>query len=162
MSDQVTSGTVAKPSRFDDGWTSFRASVKSAEVMHRGASWASVSGSGCALRKWAIELADDWKDMFENGVLLGMDTGIGLGAGGSASIDTSIAFASIGSGRISVPSESCLNIRLTARIPAAPVKAAKSAPTYPGVALARATKLKSPSSLNLADRTRRILTQRRT
>ena len=34
-----------------------------------------------------------------------------------------------GSGRTRVPSDSCLNIRLTAMIPAAPVSAARSAPT---------------------------------
>ena len=41
------------------------------------------------------------------------------------------------SGRTMVPSEICLNIRFTAIIPAAPVSAARSAPTYPGVAFAR-------------------------
>lgn len=42
----------------------------------------------------------------------------------------SVPFSSTGSSeRISVPSESCLNIRLTAMMPAAPVSAAKSAPT---------------------------------
>jgi hypothetical protein len=51
MSAHVTSGTVAKPSRFDDGCTCFSASVKSDIVMQSGASCASVSGSGCARRK---------------------------------------------------------------------------------------------------------------
>lgn len=61
------------------------------------------------------------------------------------------------SGRTRVPSDSCLKILLTAIIPAAPVNAARSAPTYPGVAFARAVKLKSPSSLSFDERTRRIL-----
>lgn len=48
-------------------------------------------------------------------------------------------------------------MRLTAMTPAAPVKAPRSAPTYPGVALARALKLKSPDNLSEAAWTRRIL-----
>lgn len=67
ISDQVTSGTVAKPSRFEEGWTCLRAWVKSEEVMQRGASWVSVSGSGWAFRKCAMELGDDWKEMSEKG-----------------------------------------------------------------------------------------------
>ena len=55
MSDQVTSGTVAKPSRLEEGWTCLSASVKSGDVIQSGASWASVSGLGWAIRKCAIE-----------------------------------------------------------------------------------------------------------
>lgn len=61
---------MANPSRLDDGCTSLSANVKSDEVMQRGASWASVSGSGCALRKWAIELEDNCEMMWEKGVVL--------------------------------------------------------------------------------------------
>jgi hypothetical protein len=52
--------------------------------------------------------------------------------GGSMTMDVScsgFSDTSMGSGRTSVPSESCLNIRLTAMMPAAPVNADKSAPT---------------------------------
>ena len=59
-------------------------------------------------------------------------------------------------------SASCRNMRLTAITPAAPVNAPRSAPTYPGVALARALKLKSPDNLSEAAWTRRILTKVKT
>ena len=62
ISAQVTSGTVAKPSRLDEGCTCFNASIKSAGVIHKGASWVSVSGSGWAMRKWAIEPEVSWED----------------------------------------------------------------------------------------------------
>ena len=66
--------------------------------------------------------------------------------------------ARLGSGgRMIVPSESCWNIRLTAITPAVPVRAARSAPTYPGVCLASARKSKSPSSLSLEHCTFKIL-----
>ena len=41
------------------------------------------------------------------------------------------------SGKTRVPSDNSLNIRFTEMTPAAPVKADRSAPTYPGVAFAR-------------------------
>ena len=62
-----------------------------------------------------------------------------------------------GSGSASEPSEICLNILFTAIMPAAPVRAARSAPTYPGVAFASALKLKSPSKRSFAQRTFKIL-----
>ena len=98
--------------------------------------------------------------MWEKGAVadLGME---GASAGASASIEMSwlslSGWESIPSGRTSVPSQSCLNIRFTAMIPAAPVNALKSAPTYPGVALAKAVKLKFPSNRNLMDKTCKIL-----
>lgn len=48
-------------------------------------------------------------------------------------------------------------MRFTAIIPAAPVRDARSAPTYPGVAFAKAAKSKSPSSLSFDAWTRNIL-----
>lgn len=45
-SDHVTSGTVANPSRLDEGCTCFNARWKSAEEMKIGSSWASVRGFG--------------------------------------------------------------------------------------------------------------------
>jgi hypothetical protein len=50
-----------------------------------------------------------------------------------------------------------LNILFTAMMPAAPVNAARSAPTYPGVAFAKKVKLKSPSRRSFAHKTCRIL-----
>ena len=44
MSFQLTSGTVAKPSRFADGWTVFTAERKSDIWTESGAIWASVRG----------------------------------------------------------------------------------------------------------------------
>lgn len=46
MSDHTTSGTVANPSRLEDGWTCFKAWVKSSDVMKRGDSWEGVKGFG--------------------------------------------------------------------------------------------------------------------
>ena len=100
--------------------------------------------------------------MWEKGAVvdLSMD---GTSVGGPASTAIGISWlvlsdwVSILSGRISVTSESCLNIRFTAMIPAAPVSALKSAPTYPGVAFAKAVKLKFPSNRNLTDNTCKIL-----
>mmetsp|Transcript_51813 Transcript_51813/g.110147 ORF Transcript_51813/g.110147 Transcript_51813/m.110147 type:complete len:237 (+) Transcript_51813:762-1472(+) len=43
-SSQDTSGTVANPSRFDDGWTFGKAERKSSMVMRRGSSCSGVSG----------------------------------------------------------------------------------------------------------------------
>lgn len=163
MSAQVTSGTVAKPSRFDEGWTCLSASVKSDAVMHSGASCASVSGSGCARRKCTIELAGEEAEswMEENGGRGASGFAGGVDAGGAstameASPSTS-KLADTASGRVSVPSESCWKIRFTAMMPAAPVRAARSAPTYPGVAFANARKSKSPSSRSFDESTRNIL-----
>ena len=174
MSAQVTSGTVAKPSRLDEGCTCFNASIKSAGVIHKGASWVSVSGSGWAIRKCAIEPDVSWEDRPENrggfdveasGWGCNTETGTedtsvvgGLSITIEMSCSSSTAAASgSGSGSTSVPSEICLNILFTAIIPAAPVRAERSAPTYPGVAFARALKLKSPSNRSFAQRTLRIL-----
>lgn len=63
-----------------------------------------------------------------------------VGGGGSTTIETSwswswscscswVEVAAVSSGRVRAPSESCLNMRLTAMMPAAPVSAARSAPT---------------------------------
>lgn len=68
--------------------------MKSEEVMQSGASCASVSGSGCALRKWAIEPGEAWSAMLENAVDFGTGGGCGCfcggsGRGGSMIIETS-------------------------------------------------------------------------
>ena len=108
--------------------------------MQRGASWDSVSGSGWAFRKCAMEPGDDWNEMSEKGACRDVGVwdwgtgceGLGVDIGGSMTMDTSwsgVSDTSMASGRTSVPSESCLNIRLTAMMPAAPVSADKSAPT---------------------------------
>ena len=67
MSDHVTSGTVANPSRFEEGWTSESAARKSEDVMHRGASWDSVNGDGWADKKCAMELEESWSMSDANG-----------------------------------------------------------------------------------------------
>lgn len=46
ISAQVTSGTVAKPSRLEEGWILGRAVRKSGRVIERGSSWAEVSFVG--------------------------------------------------------------------------------------------------------------------
>lgn len=139
MSAHDTSGTVANPSRFDDGCTCFSARVKSGKVMQSGESWDSVSGSGCARRKCTMEFAGEEAERlrFEKGA--GLEEGAGCGgasgvaAGGpSMAIDASPSESSCpatASGRTMLPSDSCWKIRLTAMMPAAPVSAAKSAPT---------------------------------
>lgn len=71
-----------------------------------------------------------------DGIEIGLLEGV-WGIGGSMIINASCSMLSgfsewgdgSGSGRISVPSDNCLNIRFTAIIPAAPVSADKSAPT---------------------------------
>ena len=69
MSDHVTSGTVAKPSRFEEGWTWESAARKSEDVIHRGASWDSVSGDGWAFKKWAMELEESPLTSDANGLV---------------------------------------------------------------------------------------------
>lgn len=143
MSAQLTSGTVANPSRFEDGCTCLSANVKSSKVMHSGSSCASVSGSGWARRKCTIELAGDSaaRDIDANGGSLarGVD-GCGCGVagsvvgttGGSTAIAISVSRSSVSEsalGRTMVPSDSCWKMRFTAMMPAAPVSAARSAPT---------------------------------
>jgi hypothetical protein len=81
------------------------------------------------------------------------------GVGGSTTIDTSPSPPPLSSsaGKTNPPSPTSLNIRLTAMIPAAPVRADKSAPTYPGVSFAKALKSNEPSKRSFAQRTFRIL-----
>lgn len=67
ISDHATSGTVANPSRFEEGWTWESAARKSADVMHRGASWDSVNGDGWAVKKCAMELEESWLASEANG-----------------------------------------------------------------------------------------------
>ena len=152
-SDQDTSGTVANPSRFEEGWTCDNACIKSSAIIKRGESWISVREEGCALRKYAIEPGSTGKEnVLDIDAFVGWETGRfgadveitveGNGSEGSITIVTSgscegtaawcccdVSFSSAPSEITCVPSESCLKIRLTAMIPAAPVSAAKSAPT---------------------------------
>ena len=55
--------------------------MKSEEVMQSGASWDSVSGSGWAFRKWAMELGDDSKEMSKKGACRDIDVGWDWGTG---------------------------------------------------------------------------------
>ena len=68
-----------------------------------------------------------------------------------------VSSACSNSGNTIDPSDSCLKIRFTAITPAAPVNAAKSAPTYPGVTFAKDVKSKLPSSLSFEHKTFKIL-----
>lgn len=179
MSDQDTLGTVVKPSRREEGWICERARWKSEEVRWRGESCEGVRGEGWVWRKWAIEEAVGREERVgrvrrvgngaEGGVVDGAAP-VSTPSEGSTCITTSSPAPSISptspsfpstskstSGITIVPSEIPLNILLTAMIPAAPVNAVKSAPTYPGVAFANAVKSKSPSRRSLEQRTLRIL-----
>jgi hypothetical protein len=60
-------------------------------------------------------------------------------------------------GKASLPSAISWKMRFTAITPAAPVRAARSAPTYPGVCLARSGKSKSPARRNLAQSTWKLI-----
>lgn len=146
--------------------------MKSDDVIHRGASCRSVRASGCAFKNRAIEPADSGKEGPEeagSGIsVLGGDKVVGmelasrsidgsLSTGWSICIEESTESISMARGRDSSPSDNCLNIRLTAIIPAAAVSEERSAPTYPGVAFARAVKSKFPSSRSFEERTRSIL-----
>lgn len=134
--------------------------MKSGDVIHSGASCASVRGSGWAIRKCAIEPDGAMDDRLEKRDTLARgDSEMGSVSMAIVTSCSSLPFgrSSSGAGRMSVPSDNCLNIRFTAIMPAAPVNAARSAPTYPGVAFARAIKSKSPSKRSLAQRTRSIL-----
>jgi hypothetical protein len=87
----------------------------------------------------------------------GLEMTVGVECDASIRMGVSESMVDIeASGMTMATSERLLKMRLTAMIPAAPVSALKSAPTYPGVALARALKSNVPSSRNLEDRTRRI------
>jgi hypothetical protein len=118
-----------------------------------------VRGVGWARRKCAIEEGGKASgERLENGrvgtmsvSLAGSDKGTIAGAGSSSIIAEVSNVTSVESGgRTRVPSANPLKIRLTAMTPAAPVNAARSAPTYPGVFLARARKSKSPERRSLA------------
>lgn len=95
MSDQEISGTVANPSRLDEGWTCLRACVKSSDVMQRGESWVGVSGDGWALRKCAIDPGVVGKEKVC--VRFGVTEGVGmeLGAGECTGIEVDIGGVSM-------------------------------------------------------------------
>ena len=93
-------------------------------------------GSECARRKCTIELVtvrfETSKLAKGTPMILLLLLGGALDGRweGASRTSGSIAF----SDRTKVPSDICLNIHLTAMMSAAPVSAAWSAPTYPGVA----------------------------
>ena len=140
--------SVARPSCLDEGCICFNASIKSAGVIHNGASWVSVSGSGWAMRKCAIEPEVSWEDRPEKrdrtrndvepsdrGCSIEGNTS-SVGGGLSTAIETSCSSSASttwgsGSGRTSVPSDICLNILFTAIMPAAPARAARSIQVLP-------------------------------
>ena len=91
----------------------------------------------------------------------GLEMTVGVECDASICMRVWVSMADIeASGMTMAASERPLKMRLSAMIPAAPVSALKSAPTYPGVALARALKSNTPSSRSLEHRTRRILRRR--
>lgn len=184
-SSQVTSGTVVKPSRWDEGWTMLRARTKSALVRAMEESWSAVREVGCARRKAAmgrvareggrVENGRDGTTAASEGAAGGASSlGVTVPGVGAADDPSSTATAAAGSSccastpAISASSPApaavccccksprapspvansgrsaaapagpnCSKMRLTAMTPAAPVKALKSAPTYPGVCLAK-------------------------
>lgn len=75
-----------------------------------------------------MEEVESWHAREKNGIILGVISAGGVG-GASTAIGVSWPTFSDASGRTSVPSVSCLKMRLTAMTPAAPVKADRSAPT---------------------------------
>lgn len=75
-----------------------------------------------------MEEVESWEAREKKGLILGVVSAGGVG-GESTAMGVSRAMSTGTSGRMSVPSVSCLKMRLTAMTPAAPVNADRSAPT---------------------------------
>lgn len=200
MSDQVTLGMVAKPSRWDDGWVVWSAALKSAGESRRVERTDGGSAFGLDLRNWEMGVASRalgrfWKSSEEEEEGRGGEGGADSEGGRASVVDggrmphssgtsipsiiassplaagSSIALtrgepaaegssSTVASGRLSRPPSS-RNIRFTAPTPAALVRLARSAPTYPGVAFANARKSKSVGIDRGASSVRRILLSQR-
>lgn len=124
ISDQVTSGMVAKPSRLAEGWTIFNAARKSAGVREMVESWSEVRAVGWDMRNLAMGVFLTSSGRLANGVSRSSIAIASIAApSGSEMVPCSLLAA--GSVLLPVPLS---KMRLTAMTPASVVSAVRSAP----------------------------------
>lgn len=124
ISDHVTSGMVAKPSRLAEGWTIFNAARKSAGVREMVESWSEVRAVGWDMRNLAMGVFLTSSGRLANGVSRS-SIAIASIAAPSGSEMAPCSLLPAGSALLPVPLS---KMRLTAMTPASVVSAVRSAP----------------------------------